>query len=196
MSGSYRVFLERNRTILRFTVAPRVRANDHLFFVIRNENEYKTDNVGFVSMFNDSIIMGVRNLRTITNTFNINYTFNSTMILTTRIRHYWSEARYSSFFALNENGKLAATGFNRNSDITFNAFTIDMIFTWQFVPGSELSLVWKNSIVGGTQQLFSNYFEDVDYIFNQPQINSLSFKLIWFLEAQQIKAFAKKRRNR
>jgi hypothetical protein len=118
------------------------------------------------------------------------------MILTTRIRHYWSEARYTSFFALNENGKSSTTGFNRNSDITFNAFTIDMIFTWQFVPGSELSLVWKNSIVGGTQQLFSNYFEDVDYVFNQPQINSLSFKLIWFLEAQQIKAFAKKQRNR
>jgi Domain of unknown function (DUF5916)/Carbohydrate family 9 binding domain-like len=193
LSGSYRIFLERNRTILRFTVAPRIRANDHLFFIIRNENEYKTDNVGFVSMFNDSIIMGVRNLRTITNTFNINYTFNSTMILTTRIRHYWSEARYTSFFALNESGKSSTTGFNRNSDITFNAFTVDMIFTWQFVPGSELSLVWKNSIVGGTQQLFSNYFEDVDYIFNQPQINSLSFKLIWFLEAQQVKAFAKKK---
>jgi hypothetical protein len=195
MSASYRIFLERNRTILRYTIAPRVRANDHLFFVIRNENEFKTDNVGFVTMYNDSIIMGVRNLRTITNTINVNYTFNSIMILTTRIRHYWSEARYSSFFALNNEGKVSSTGFNRNSDITFNAFTIDMIFTWQFVPGSELSLVWKNTIVGNTQQLFRNYFEDADYVFSQPQINSLSFKLIWFLEAQQIKAFAKKRRS-
>jgi hypothetical protein len=195
MSAYYRIFLERNRSIFRYTIAPRVRANDHLFFIFRNENEYKTDNVGFVSLYNDTIIMGVRNLRTITNTININYTFNSTMILTTRIRHYWSEARYTSFFALNEEGKISETAFNRNSDITFNAFNIDMIFTWQFVPGSELSLVWKNAILGSTQQLFSNYFEDADYVFNQPQVNSLSFKLIWFLEAQQIKAFAKKRKK-
>lgn len=187
VSAYYRVFLERNRSILRLSVSPRVRANDHLFFVLRSDHEYKVDNVGFVRLYNDSIIMGVRNLRTITNTFNINYTFTSRMILTTRLRHYWSEARYTSFFALNEQGKLASTSFNSNSDITFNAFNIDMIFTWQFVPGSELSIVWKNAILSSTSQLFSNYFEDVNYIFDSPQLNSLSFKLIWFLDIQQVK---------
>jgi len=105
------------------------------------------------------------------------------MGLSLRVRHYWSEVKYKSYFELNENGKVQDYNYTGNANLSFTAFNIDLIYTWQFLPGSELSVVWKNSIYSSTQQLFGSYLEDVNYIFDAPQINSLSLKLIWYIDA-------------
>lgn len=34
-----------------------------------------------------------------------------------------------------------------NQNIDFNSFNVDMGATWRFAPGSELTVVWKNSIL-------------------------------------------------
>lgn len=183
LSSSYRIFLERNRTIFKYAVSPRVRVNDKLFFVYRWENERKHDNVGYVSYRNDSLFFGIRNLNTVTNTLTLNYVFTNRMGLSMRVRHYWSQADYTGYFLLNENGKVEDAYYNGNSDVSFNAFNIDMVFTWQFLPGSELSIVWKNAILSGSNQLQPGYFEDVRTVFDFPQSNSLSAKLIWYIDA-------------
>ncbi|MEO5641925.1 MAG: DUF5916 domain-containing protein [Bacteroidia bacterium] len=182
-SMGYRVFFERNRTIFTYTVAPRFRVNDKLFIVYKWEQEKKVDNVGFVAYRNDSLFFGVRNLNTITNTVTLNYIFTNKMGLTMRVRHYWSQADYTSYFLVNENGKVTDAYYNKNADVSFNAFNIDMIYTWQFLPGSELSFVWKNAILTRDNLLRANYFEDSKYIFNAPQSNSFSVKLIWYIDA-------------
>jgi hypothetical protein len=33
-----------------------------------------------------------------------------------------------------------------NNDLNTNFLNIDVMYTWRFAPGSELSLVWKNAI--------------------------------------------------
>lgn len=179
----YRIFFERNRTIFNYNIAPRFRVNDKLFIVYKWEQEKKVDNVGYVAYRNDSLFFGVRNLNTITNTLTLNYIFTNKMGLTMRVRHYWSQADYTSYFLLNENGKVTDAYYNQNADVSFNAFNIDMIYTWQFLPGSELSVVWKNAILTRDNLLRANYIEDSRYIFNAPQSNSFSVKLIWYIDA-------------
>jgi hypothetical protein len=181
----YRIFFERNRTILTYNIAPRVRVNDKLFIVYKWEQEKKTDNVGYVAYRNDSLFFGVRNLNTVTNTLTLNYIFTNRMGLTMRVRHYWSQADYTSYFLVNENGKVTDAYYDGNADVSFNAFNIDMIYTWQFLPGSELSVVWKNAILTRDNLLRANYIEDSRYIFNAPQSNSFSVKLIWYIDAGQ-----------
>jgi len=184
MGASYRIFLERNRTIARYNIAPRWRVNDKLFIIYKWEHELKNDNVGYVTVVPDgSIIFGVRDLNTVTSTLTGTYVFTNTMGLSLRVRHYWSEVKYKSYFELNENGKVQDYNYTGNANLSFTAFNIDLIYTWQFLPGSELSVVWKNSIYSSTQQLFGSYLEDVNYIFDAPQINSLSLKLIWYIDA-------------
>ncbi len=180
---NYRVFFERNRTIFSYNLAPRFRVNDKLFIVYKWEREKKVDNVGYVAYRNDSLFFGVRDLKTITNTLTLNYIFTNRMGLTMRVRHYWSQADYSSYFLLNENGKVTDAYYNQNADVSFNAFNIDMIYTWQFLPGSELSVVWKNAILTRDNIMRANYIEDSGYIFNAPQSNSFSVKLIWYIDA-------------
>lgn len=183
MTVAYRKFWERNRTIASYTIAPRWRVNDKLFLVYSWTQELKNDNVGFVRYRNDSLFFGIRNLNTITNVLTANYVFTSTMGLSLRVRHYWSQADYKSYFLLNENGKVENAYYNGNSDVSFNAFNVDMVFTWQFLPGSELSIAWKNAILTTDNLLRANYIEDSRYVFDAPQSNSFSAKLIWYIDA-------------
>jgi hypothetical protein len=182
-NASYRIFLERNRTIFSFGFSPRWRASDKLFMVFSFADELKHDNVGYVAYRNDSLFFGVRDLKTITHTLSSSYIFNERMSLILRVRHYWSEANYTHYFMINEAGKLEEAYYNGNADVSFNAFTIDLTYTWQFLPGSELSLVWKNSIYTSGQELLNDYFSDVQTMFDSPASNSVSAKLIWYIDA-------------
>ncbi|HTF03562.1 MAG TPA: DUF5916 domain-containing protein [Bacteroidia bacterium] len=184
LSSSYRIFLERNRSIFKYAISPRWRVSDKLFIVYRWEQELKNDNVGYVtSEVDGDIVFGLRNLNTVTSTLTGTYIFTNRMGVSLRVRHYWSEVAYKQYFLLNANGTLAPYAYGGNADLSFTAFNVDLVYTWQFLPGSELSVVWKNAILSTTNVLFGNYQEDLNHIFDSPQSNSLSLKLIWYVDA-------------
>jgi hypothetical protein len=191
--GSYRIFLERNRSIFRYNIGPRYRASDNLFITYKWEQELKHDNIGYVSnLANGNIMFGLRDLNTVTNTLTALYIFTPTMGLSLRVRHYWSEVDYREYFTLNPDGTLTSYAHTGNSDISFNAFNVDMIYTWQFLPGSELSVTWKNSILSNGSELIGSYTDDFNHIFDGPESNSISWKLIWYLDAGAILKSRKK----
>lgn len=186
-SASFRIFLERNRSIFRYSIGPRWRASDKLFIVYRWDHELKNDNIGFVTRESlDDIVFGLRNMNTVTNTLTGTYIFTSRMGLSLRIRHYWSEVSYKEYFLLQPDGTLAHYDYAGDADISFNAFNIDLIYTWQFLPGSELSVAWKNSVLASSGVLAGSYAENFQYVFDSPQSNSLSVKLIWYLDAGRL----------
>lgn len=182
ISGAYRWFAERNRTIVRYTISPRWRVNDRLMVILKNENEIKKDNVGYADLLGDSVIFGLRNINTVTNTLTLKYIFSGTMSLSFRARHYWSAADYNMYFLVEDNGELSVINYSGNKNINYNAFNIDMVYTWQFLPGSELSAVWKNAIYTSDPAIQPGYFDDVKYTFDAPQSNSFSIKLIWYVD--------------
>lgn len=186
-SSYYRWFAERRRSITKYSVSPRWRASDRLMVILRVEDEWKEDNVGFADLLGDSVIFGVRDVHTVTNTLTVKYIFTNRMSLSFRARHYWSSARYKNYFLLNEAGRLENLEYTGNKNVNFNAFNIDMIYTWQFLPGSELSVVWKNSIYTFGNVIASDYLSDWQLISEAPQINSISMKLIWYIDYQQLK---------
>lgn len=183
VSTTYRIYMERDRTIFRYAISPRWRVNDKLFLVYRWENEKKTDNVGFVTRIGDDIIMGVRDLNTVTSTLTTNYIFTNRMSLMLRVRHYWSEANYSKYYVLSERGRVEDRDLNIDANVNFNAFNIDMIYVWQFSPGSELTIMWKNSIISSLNDLAGTYVNNLNYVFGEPQNNNISAKLIWYIDA-------------
>jgi opacity protein-like surface antigen len=109
------------------------------------------------------------------------------MSLSLFVRHYWSQVRYKSYFAVNDAGKSATTNYTGNNNINFNAFNVDLAFTWQFTPGSEMSIVWKNAILTEGQKLLNNYFNDLDNTISSPQQNSFSIKVLYYLDYQNLK---------
>jgi hypothetical protein len=182
--ASYRIFLERNRTIARYYLAPRYRASDKLFIVYRWDHELKNDNIGYVAGANSPVIVfGLRNMNTVTSTLTTTYIFTPRMGLSLRVRHYWSEVAYKDYFQLQPDGTLAEYDYSGNADISFNAFNIDLIYSWVFQPGSELIVTYKNSILSSSNVLPGSYAEDLGHMFDGPESNSISVKLIWYLDA-------------
>ena len=186
----YRYFEENNRYNIAFGFSPRYRVNNKLAFVYDFDRDYINDDIGFVHYNepSDRITFGRRNLLTIQNTLNVDYKFTSTMALTFRARHYWSTAKYKQYYTLSDKGKLFHEPlYSGNSNVNFNAFNIDLVYRWRFSPGSEVSIVWKNSIYTFGREIVKQYSDNADMMFNSPQTNSFSIKLLYYLDYSMVK---------
>ena len=182
-----------------FGFTPRVRFSDRFSITLDIQFTRDLNNYGWVSTMYDSLLQpticfGRRDLTTISNILNVKYIFNTRASLTLRARHYWSQAKYLSFYSLARNGSLSGSEFIEGQDINFNAFTVDLQFVWYFAPGSEMSVVWKNAINTSGDQLVHNYFTDLGNTLQTPQSNSFSVRVLYYLDYLSIKkAFSKKK---
>mgnify|MGYP005989853933 CR=1 FL=1 len=185
--GRFQTFGESGRKTRSVELGPAFRVNDHLNFQWGIDFTDRKNDIGFVNKVSnefdsEDIIFGRRDVSTIVNTFNAAYNFNSNMALTFRMRHYWSKVAYGEFNLLEENGRLGLTDYNQMHDTNFNAFNIDMIYRWRFAPGSDLFIIWKDAILNFQETSELSYFQNLDGLFENPQRNSISVKLIYFLD--------------
>jgi len=187
---NYRYFEENNRYNISFNLAPRFRVNNKLSFIYNYDRSYQNDDIGFVNYdpVTTVITFGRRNILTITNELNANYIFTNKMSLSLRGRHYWSKAEYRQYYTLGDKGLLFDDPqYTGNSNVNFNAFNIDLVYKWQFSPGSEISFVWKNSIYTQGDVIISRFKDDVDETFRSPQLNSFSIKVLYYLDYSMLK---------
>ncbi|MBV9986890.1 MAG: carbohydrate binding family 9 domain-containing protein [Chitinophagaceae bacterium] len=149
-----------------------------------------TNNLGFAatSPAADSVYFALRKRNTVETIFNVKYNFTNKMGLTFRARHYWSAVNNRQFFSLQQDGALTrVAAINQNVDYNVNYFNIDMVYTWQFALGSFLNIVWKNSINTFDQNLAEGYFKNAGNTLQSPQLNSLSIRVIYFLDYLSLK---------
>jgi hypothetical protein len=174
-------------------IKPRLRINDQFFIMLSTEYAKDNNNKGYVtdsisSDGNQVIIFGRRDITTITNSISARYIFTSTSSLTFLLRHYWIRGEYYQFYDLQEDGHLAANNFAKDEDFAFNAFTIDMSYVWQFLPGSELSVVWKNAINTDENEVITHaYFENLSNTLSSPATNSFSVKVLYYIDYQNLR---------
>jgi len=148
------------------------------------------NSLGYVDFIDTSqtIIYGNRNIQTIINTINSKYMFKNDLFISIRLRDYWSMGEYNRFYTLGDDGYLIYNaGYNTNNNFNFNAFNIDLVFGWQFAPGSSLSIVWKNAIMKEEQDLIYNFFDNISHTFDAPQQNLISLKFLYYLDYQSVK---------
>jgi len=184
LEASKRWFGSSPRQVFYWSVSPRYRFSDKLSAVYSFWSEDKANDVGFVKRVHDSVFLGTRKLHTMVNSLTTSYIFNSTMSLKLDARHYWSQAEYSDYGFLEPDGTLAATTYNTDHNINYNSFNVFMNFVWQFRPGSEMSVVYQNSIYSSGSTLVPDYGTDLRETLQAPQSNSLSLKIIYFLDYQ------------
>ena len=176
------------------TMQHRYRFNNKLTISLMLQLGPQTNNAGFAGFEGSDIIFGRRDIATVENTLNIKYSFNDKMNINTRVRHYWSEVRYREFFTLQEDGTLKKnTTFSQNRDQNLNFFNVDMVYTWQFAPGSFINLVWKNAAVSFNQVVNDGYFKNFRTTMQEDDNNNLSLKVIYFLDYLNLKKWMHKR---
>ncbi|HAN19879.1 MAG: hypothetical protein A2X13_12935 [Bacteroidetes bacterium GWC2_33_15] len=177
-------------------LSPRIRFSDKWMFIytLGFDNNYNT--FGHVDHYENtdgskSIFFGKRDQLTISNTLNTNYIFNNKSSLGLRLRHYWSRVEYDDYYQLLKSGYLTdAIDFDiygKQFDTNYNAFTIDLQYLWRFAPGSELSIVWKNSINYERDIIINNFWNNLEHTLGYEQVNSISLKFLYYLDYQYLK---------
>ena len=142
----------------------------------------------------DEIIFGTRDQKTIENTVNLQYTINNRMGFNLRMRHYWSTVDYTKFYSLNDDGTLSDTDYENvdenghlNDNRNFNAFNIDMVYTWQIAPGSFVNAIWKDAIYTNSNVVEQDFGRNFMDTMQSPHFNTFSLKVIYFLDIAYFK---------
>ena len=182
-----------------YRIAPRIRINDRLniryvWKIIDRRNERGWAFLDSLDDGTEVSIFGKRRNREYTQVLNVNYIFTNRMSLTTRVRHAWSQVRYDALYRLLDSGVISETpylesGFADLEDLNFNAWSIDMVYRWNFAPGSELNIVWKNQLfqetrLGDVEQfaLPETYADNFNQMIESGFFNSLSIRMISFID--------------
>ncbi len=172
-----------------FMIQPTVRVSDRLNMSYGFEFSERVNDIGYVSHSSpDSVFFGRRQSPTVINTFRSTYIFSNDLSLDFNLRHYWSEVDYDGQYYL-----LQATGIAepvqkdlKTPGINYNAFTIDMLLTWHFAPGSQMTIAWKNVIDHRENILRQGYLDNLQHMFTHPQINSLSLRVLYYIDFQTV----------
>lgn len=176
------------------SVTPRWRPANNVLLRPGIAFSYQLNNMGYVHdslhpSGDRAIIFGRRDVKNITTSLNANLAFTPATSLGLRMRHYWLRVNYLEYYDLLDKGKLASNDYTQNEDFSVNAFNVDMVFKWDFAPGSELLLVWKNAVFndmnGGHTE--DNYFKNLQNTFESPIHNSFSIKLLYYLDWHYLK---------
>jgi hypothetical protein len=176
---------------------PRLRVNDKLTFRAEAGYTKNVNDVGYVDDIVlqgiDEIVFGRRNLQVVENVLQSTFIFNNEMAFDFRLRHYWLLAEYNKYYLLDDEGFLENAEYSKDNDFSYNAFNIDLLFRWEFAPGSELAFAWKNSVFTLEDNLLAvKYFDNLKNTLESPADNSFSLKLLYYLDYQYLK---KKNKN-
>ena len=165
------------------------RLNDKVAFGLDLNYNPNFNYVNWATMQGGQSIFSRYDRRTVENSFDAKYTFTNLMGVTVVLRHYWSDRRNKDFFLLKPDGNLsdyqgpALTGTDRN----YNVFNIDLIYTWQFAPGSTLSVSYKDAAETYDTYYTQRYNKNLDGILAAPQNNSLSVKVLYYIDYLDLK---------
>ena len=129
-----------------------------------------------------------RNINTIEHIVSAKYNFTNKMGITCRARHYLSSVDNKDFYLLQHDGSLLANpGFHPDANQNVNYFNVDMVYTWEFAPGSFLNIVWKNAAQDFNNKVEKQYFKNLSNTISQNSNNNLSLKVIYFLDYLKLK---------
>jgi hypothetical protein len=176
-----------------FTLMHAYRFNNKLSVSQSFSYQPRFNQMGYVYVAGSSDINFARRLRnTIENILSAKYSFNNRMGITFRARHYLSNVENKSFFLLQRDGALKANkDFHPQVNNNVNYFNIDMVYTWQFAPGSFVNVVWKDAAQNFSDTVEKKYFTNLRNTINEDNNNNLSVKIIYFLDYLQLKKSSK-----
>jgi hypothetical protein len=187
--AGYGIRHQSNNIYRTIRVSPRYRFSDKFQLVYNLNYSKMTEEKGWVNELEDgSIIFGNRNVKTLTNSLTSTYSFNTKNALNLSFRYYWSPVAYSkTFYELNSNGTLNYSNYTGNHDINYNIWNLDLTYNWEFAPGSQLIVLYRNSIFNSDDLSQLNFKENLNNLFKQPKTSVFSVKLIYFLDYNNLK---------
>ena len=191
----YGLRIGEDRTYIEFLINPEYRVNDK-FSLDYSLNLGKGENQkGYVDELEDgTIIFGNRNNKEIINSLSSRYSFSVKSSVAVAFRHYWSPVKYDDqYYQLEEDGSLTPNSYNENNDINYNVWNLDLSYTWEFAPGSQLVALYRNNIFNEDDLAQLDFYENLTNLFGQPKRHNFSVKAIYYIDYNNAKGWFKKK---
>ncbi|OQP57498.1 DUF5916 domain-containing protein [Niastella populi] len=186
----------RNDPFYALQCAIRYRFSDRLMLEISYRRQYDNGQFGYAFVRDPATqapILARRKYADVTTVFSGVYNFTSRMNLTFRARHFWNNLQNTNLYNIEPNGywtekkDISPAQYNLN----YNAFNLDVFYTWDFRLGSRLILGWKNWLgkdyefnING--QVYNNYARNAARLLSTPHGNEFTIRFIYFLNYQQL----------
>lgn len=178
---------------INLNIEPRFRFNDKFNLIYEFEYTYENDRPSYVEQKDDDIIFGIRDQKSLENSLSGNYNFDTRQGINLSFRHFWSTANFTddNFSKLEEKGLLIpvdypVTGEN-NPNANFNIWNLDLSYRWQFAPGSEAILLYRNTIFNQDKLSHLQFTESLDNLFAQPARHNLSLRVVYFIDYNRVR---------
>lgn len=193
----HRTWFEDPQVAWFFDLSPRYRFSNQFLVVFSTDLSFRLKQFGYIDDNGVDVFMGQRDVTNFENSIRASYNFDPFKAIDLRFRNFWSTADYSDdvFFILNDDGTrsefdydVASNDPNRN----FNIWNLDLSFRWRFAPGSEATLLYRNQIFNQDELSTLGYGDSLDNLFRQPQQHTISLRITYFVDYNNIKGFWKK----
>jgi hypothetical protein len=66
------------------------------------------------------------------------------------------------------------------------------MYSWQFAPGSTISIIYKNAIESDAALSELNFFRNIEDTFDMPKTNSISIKILYYIDYLNVRKLWKK----
>jgi hypothetical protein len=176
----------------KLVIEPRFRFSDKFMVIYKFETSKLSNEKKYVDHLDDEseIYFGNQVFKNLTNSIAGTYSFSTKSTLSLAFRHYWSPVDYSDqYYELNQNGTLSESDYYYNHDINYNIWNLDLSYTWEFAPGSQLVALYRNSIFNEDELSNLDFRNNLENLFNQPITNRISIKLIYYLDYNKLKTW-------
>jgi hypothetical protein len=180
-----------------FTLSPRYRFSDEFLLIYRLSWDKNDNRMSYVNTdVDDNPIVSRRHTHSVENRISGTYNFNNKQALSLSFRNFWSRATFSrDFKELDSNGSTIPTDYTLTDDFdpdaNFNVWNLDLSYRWRFAPGSEATLLYRNSIFNFDNQGDIAFQDSLDELFTQPSRHNLSLRVTYFLDFNDAKRWFK-----
>lgn len=168
-------------------IEPRFRVNEKLVLTGDFELRNNHGDLGYASQIDSLIIIGQRDQMTLESELAGEFNFSPKSSMNLAFRHYWTTLKYSDFFVLTDKGDYSDSDITLQKDLSYNNWNIDLSWNYWFAPGSRLSLLYRHSIDSFDSKYDADLFNNLDYLFSQPQSHIFSMRISYFLDYNLVK---------
>jgi len=168
-------------------IKPRWRVNNRFKFNYSLKFRKRINFKGYLGKSGANIYFGNRQQKVIINSFGANYYFTVKSALNFNLYHYWTPFHYDKLYLLNNEGNLNLMVDNYNYELNYNYWNFDLVYIWEFAPGSQLSLLYRNRIEDYGNDLESNFKNNLESLFTKDKEHQFIMKLTYFIDYNTVK---------
>jgi len=175
----------------RYELDLNFRANDKLSAELSTEFKNTKDDLGYLFNDNEDLYFGIRDLKSIENSIEVQYKIDNKKNIFLNFRNFWSTATYDEkLFKLKKDGYREISDYgllNKNPNTNFNLWNLDLNFEWWFAPGSNLVFLYRNQIFNRNNESGLDYYKSLKKLFDIPIEHQLSLRINYLIDVNRFK---------